>query len=135
MFELTKLSQEDLSQQLNGDQWPVFNQAELIDDQVNLVLGIPEDLSFFAGHFNEQAVLPGVVQIHWAGELGKLLFNIEGFAALKNVKFNSMVLPNSQIILNLKYTSDKQTLRFDYTSDSDKYSSGALVFNTEKQAS
>jgi len=108
MFELTKLSQEDLSQQFNGDQWPVFNQVEL---------------------------LPGVVQIHWAGELGKLLFNIEGFAALKNVKFNSMVLPNSQIILNLKYTSDKQTLRFDYTSDSDKYSSGALVFNTEKQAS
>ena len=135
MFELTKLFQEDLSQQFNGDQWPVFNQAELIDGQVNLVLGIPEDLSFFAGHFPEQAVLPGVVQIHWAGELGKLLFNIEGFAALKNVKFNSMVLPNSQIILNLKYTSDKQTLRFDYTSDSDKYSSGALVFNTEKQAS
>jgi len=135
MFELTKLSQEDLSQQFNGDQWPVFNQVELIDGQVNLILGIPENLSFFAGHFPEQAVLPGVVQIHWAGELGKLLFNIEGFAALKNVKFNSMVLPNSQIILNLKYTSDKQTLRFDYTSDSDKYSSGALVFNTEKQAS
>ena len=135
MFELTKLSQEDLSQQFNGDQWPVFNQVVLIDGQVNLVLGIPENLSFFAGHFPEQAVLPGVVQIHWAGELGKLLFNIEGFAALKNVKFNSMVLPNSQIILNLKYTSDKQTLRFDYTSDSDKYSSGALVFNTEKQAS
>jgi len=92
--------EEDLSQQFNGDQWPVFNQVELIDGQVNLVLGIPENLSFFAGHFPEQAVLPGVVQIHWAGELGKLLFNIEGFAALKNVKFNSMVLPNSQIILH-----------------------------------
>jgi len=135
MFELTQLSKDDLSQNFTGDEWPAFNRAELIEDQVNLLLGIPEDLRFFAGHFPEQAVLPGVVQIHWAGELAKFLFNISGFAALKNVKFNSMVLPNNQIVLNLKYNKEKQTLRFDYTSETDKYSSGVLVFTQEKQAS
>ena len=95
---------------------------------------IPDNLSYFAGHFPEQAVLPGIVQIHWAGELAKFLLNLEGFAALKNIKFNSMVLPNSQLTLSLKYNQVKQTLRFDYKSQSDKFSNGVLAFNTGQSA-
>ena len=135
MLEHTQFSQDSLNQKFLGDQWPVFSQVELNEDQVSLLLDIPEYLSFFAGHFPEQAVLPGVVQIHWAGELAKFLFDLKGFAALKNIKFNSMVLPNKQITLSLKYNEEKQTLRFDYTSEVDKYSSGVLVFTNEKKSS
>ena len=131
---MLEISNELLSQTFTGNEWPVFRDVEQIDEIINLQLMIPDNLSYFAGHFPEQAVLPGIVQIHWAGELAKFLLNLEGFAALKNIKFNSMVLPNSQLTLSLKYNQVKQTLRFDYTSQSDKFSNGVLTFNTGQSA-
>jgi len=132
MFDLSKLSTELLSQSFSGDEWPLFKRVALNGEQLEVDLDIPENLCFFAGHFPEQAVLPGIVQIHWAGELAKFLLKVEGFIALKNIKFNSMVLPNTQLKLVLKYNKDKQTLRFDYSSEIDKFSSGLLAFSVKQ---
>lgn len=132
MFDLSKLSTELLNQNFTGNEWPLFNSAGLSGEQIEIQLDVPENLSFFAGHFPEQAVLPGIVQIHWAGELAKFLMGLDGFMALKNIKFNSMVLPNCRLMLVLKYNQDKQTLRFDYSSKTEKFSSGFLVFATSQ---
>lgn len=134
MLNYSKITNVLLSQKFSGDEWPIFNHAKIEGEQIQLQLSVPDSLSFFAGHFPEQAVLPGIVQIHWAGELAMFLFEFDGFTALKNVKFNSMVLPNSQLTLNLKYNQTKQTLRFDYTSEKDKFSSGVLAFTLKQGA-
>jgi len=132
MFDLSKLSTELLKQHFNGNQWPLFKGVVVNDEQIEIQLSISEDLSFFAGHFPEQAVLPGIVQIHWAGELAKFLFGLDGFIALKNSKFNSMVLPNSQVKLVIKYNQEKQTLRFAYSSETEKNSSGVFFFSSKQ---
>jgi len=132
MSDILKNSTESLKKHFHGNEWPLFNGIDLNDEQVEIQLGISEDLSFFAGHFPEQAVLPGIVQIHWAGELAKFLLELNGFMGLKNIKFNSMVLPNSQITLVMKYNQEKQTLRFEYSSESEKYSSGVFSFSSKQ---
>ena len=135
MFELPTLSIKSLKQRFSGDEWPLFNDIVVNDEQIEIQLSISDDLSFFAGHFPGQPVLPGIVQIHWAGELAKFILGLDGFMALKNIKFNSMVLPSSQLKLVLKYNQEKQTLRFDYSSESEKRSNGLFVFSTNQGAS
>jgi len=135
MFELPTLSIKSLNQRFSGDEWPLFNDIAVNDEQIEIQLSISDDLSFFAGHFPGQPVLPGIVQIHWAGELAKFILGLDGFMALKNIKFNSMVLPSSQLKLVLKYNQEKQTLRFDYSSESEKRSNGLFVFSTNQGAS
>jgi len=56
MFDLSKLSTELLKQHFNGNQWPLFKGVVVNDEQIEIQLSISEDLSFFAGHFPEQAV-------------------------------------------------------------------------------
>ena len=137
MFDFSELTTSQLNEQFSGDQWPVFEQLELVDNTLVMQLYVPSDLRFFAGHFPEQPVLPGVVQIHWVGELANYLFGLDAFQALKNVKFNSMVLPDNKVSLSMEHKLDKQTLRFAFSSETDKFSSGVLAFTQaqEKQES
>ena len=55
---MLEISNELLSQTFTGNEWPVFRDVEQIDEIINLQLMIPDNLSYFAGHFPEQAVLP-----------------------------------------------------------------------------
>lgn len=118
--------------------WPIFSAVTEQEESVHLSLSVPQRLSYFAGHFPTQAVLPGVVQVHWAGELSRLLFDTEGFSELKSVKFNSMILPAYDVELDLKLNEERQSLRFQYTgndpSDDNeliKFSNGSMVFTNE----
>jgi len=133
MLDFSTLSAATLNQQFSGDEWPVFGEVEQVDRKLVMQLHVPENLVFFAGHFPTQPVLPGVVQIHWVGELANFLFDLDGFQALKNIKFNSMVMPDNKISLSLEYKEDQQILRFAFSSVSDKFSSGALAFATTQE--
>lgn len=129
---------EQLNQSLNPHLWPRFDRIEGQDQVVTILAYVPDSLSYFKGHFPEQAVLPGVVQVHWVGELAKRLFNIDGFSDLKSIKFSSMILPNQAFELSLKYAADKGTVRFNYQSQNSepepvKFSSGMLSFATQRE--
>jgi len=43
-----------------------------------------------------------------------------------------MVLPNSQVKLVIKYNQEKQTLRFAYSSETEKNSSGVFFFSSKQ---
>jgi len=133
MLNFSDLNVTLLNEQFLGDQWPVFKQLDCTDSKIVMKLYVPENLEFFAGHFPQQAVLPGVVQIHWVGELASFLYGLDAFYALKNIKFNSMVLPNNDIVLAMEYKRDKQTLRFDFYSETEKFSNGVLAFLPEQE--
>lgn len=131
---MPSVTSQQLNKQLDSALWPFVESLTYEPgsaDEVRLQLQVPEGLSYFAGHFPTQAVLPGVVQVHWVGELAKRFFDVGRFIELKSVKFNGMVLPNTELTLVLRFDAVKGLLRFDYHTAAEKLSSGALSFSTE----
>ena len=125
----------DLNQQYpDKEKWPIFvdpTDTETVRADSNVfetVCEIPAKLSYFAGHFPEQAVLPGVVQVNWANNLATQLFNVEEFRGVNSLKFNTMILPEAKVTLSLTLNPEKHTVKFSYKSDGTLFSSGVLVF-------
>lgn len=124
------ITPEQLNAQLDAAHWPRFCTVEQHTHQVMVELEVPADLSYFRGHFPEQAVLPGVVQVHWVGELAARLFPVGDFKEFKSLKFNSMVLPETRLQLTLDYQAEKSQLKFSYTAAELVFSSGVLAFTS-----
>lgn len=68
-----------------------------------MLLDIAPDLTWFAGHFPGQPVLPGVIQLHWANVIACALFGLEGPPAhIKRLKFSNVVVPPCVVELVLE---------------------------------
>lgn len=93
-----------------------------------LRLHIPPDLFYFQGHFPVAAILPGVVQIHWARHYGEKLLGFAGdFSHMEAVKFQHVVTPSQEVMLELDCDAIKGKLSFRYYSDSGPHASGRIV--------
>ena len=117
----------ELSSGLRDCDWPRFDKLEITKTGLVLSIYIPDDLSYFQGHFPEQPVVPGVVQIHWVGEIAKRYFSSIGFVSLRAVKFGNVILPGMVLNLTLDYQSKKHTFRFEYSDEKTSYSSGLII--------
>ena len=101
--------------------------------QVSLDLFIQPELEWFIGHFDEQAVLAGVVQTHWATEIGKTVFDIQNsFSKIENLKFKSVIIPNIKLTLTVKHNPEKNMLSFTYKTDQTTFSQGRIYFESSK---
>ncbi|MDD2738607.1 MAG: AMP-dependent synthetase [Methylomonas lenta] len=99
-------------------------------DGINLNLYIPENLAYFAGHFDEISVVPGVVQIQWAVHYARLNLPLtQAFRHMEAIKFKELLLPNQQLVLVLRYLEQDGKLHFCYRSETCEYSSGRLYFS------
>jgi 3-hydroxymyristoyl/3-hydroxydecanoyl-(acyl carrier protein) dehydratase len=123
-----RLNPTQLNNELDSNLWPTFEQVSGDVPSLQFQLLINQALDYFAGHFPEQAVLPGVVQIHWAGELARRLFGCNGFCQLKSVKFNSVILPETRVNLSLDYNQQNGKLKFSYFNTEQRFSSGSMLF-------
>lgn len=120
---------EELSQCFPKAQWPLFEDLNNNENQVELLLNIHPEIHWFEGHFPNQPVLAGVVQTHWAGELAKHFFATgENFCRIDNLKFQSVILPNMYLTLTLEYLPEKNSVKFQYRNDERSYSEGKIVF-------
>lgn len=100
------------------------------DHQVALDITVPDTLRCLAGHFPDQPVLPGVMQVDWAGHIAQYWFPELGeFTRLNNVKFIAMILPNTHLRLTLNYFAEKNQVGFHYADQNTLFSSGTLVFS------
>ncbi len=120
-----------LNSDLDPSQWPNISTPEITDETLKLHLEVGHDLKWFEGHFPENPVLPGVVQVHWAVSLAKRFFVQEKqFRQVENLKFKSVVLPGMALVLQFSGFEADEKIRFSFlASDSGEvHSEGRLLF-------
>ena len=101
-------------------------------DGISLDLRIPENLAYFQGHFDEVAVVPGVVQIHWAVHYARqYLLLSHAFSHMEVVKFKELLLPRQSLELGLRYFASTCKLEFYFRSETTEYSSGRIYFHDD----
>ncbi|MCR8933498.1 MULTISPECIES: acyl-CoA synthetase family protein [unclassified Pseudomonas] len=98
----------------------------------SLQLSVPPDLAYFSGHFPKAPVLPGVVQVEWALNLGRQLLKLDGaFAGMEVLKFQQLVRPGDEIQLHLRFDAERRKLYFAYRNDTATCSSGRILLGAE----
>ncbi|MFC3095374.1 hypothetical protein [Alteromonas sediminis] len=126
---MNKKNTDDLQSQFKQQEGPNIIGTEWGEQSVLLSLNVPADLSWFDGHFPTHKVLPGVVQIDWAGKLAKALFQgASTFSQLSNIKFKSMVMPNTDLSLLLEWDKNKGNVKFHYFNQDESFSTGIVKF-------
>ena len=105
----------------------VLEQVET-DGEWSLQLSVPPDLAYFSGHFPKAPVLPGVVQVEWALNLGRQLLNLpDKFTGMEVLKFQQLVRPGDEVQLHLRFDPERGKLYFAYRNDTATCSSGRLL--------
>ena len=108
----------------------ILEQAET-EGEWNLQLSVPPDLAYFSGHFPKAPVLPGVVQVEWALNLGRQLLNLPGaFAGMEVLKFQQLVRPGDEVQLHLRFDPVRSKLYFAYRNETATCSSGRILLET-----
>jgi 3-hydroxymyristoyl/3-hydroxydecanoyl-(acyl carrier protein) dehydratase len=101
------------------------------DGRTELDLEVQPGNAWFAGHFPEMAILPGVVQIGWAAHFAHTLYGLgPGVTLMEQVKFRRPILPGARVTLTLKADVAAGKLRYEYKDAEYAYSSGSLHFGT-----
>ena len=97
-------------------------------DSLRLRLHVAENLCWFRGHFPEQPVLAGIVQLHWAVTVVQACF---GFSAppvaIKRLKFKQVVTPPAEMELTVSLQGSRES-RFRFAVSDGENSEGCLVF-------
>ena len=94
----------------------------------SLQLAVPADLAYFSGHFPKAPVLPGVVQVEWALQLGQQLLDLPGkFAGMEVLKFQQLVRPGDEVQLHLRFDPVRSKLYFAYRNETATCSSGRIL--------
>ncbi|QRY79978.1 acyl-CoA synthetase [Pseudomonas sp. PDNC002] len=95
-------------------------------------LEIPLDLAYFPGHFPKAPVLPGVVQVQWAQQLGRQVFDLPPrFGGMEVLKFQQLLRPGDLCQLSLRWDAERGKLYFAFTRGDAACSSGRILLGAE----
>lgn len=98
-------------------------------------LFVDANLEYFNGHFPEQAVLPGVTQLDWAIRLGCEHFGYDAqVATLEVLKFQQLLLPDTEVELAISHNPAKQKLSFIYSNGEQRFASGRICLASTRGA-
>lgn len=77
------------------------------DTEAELAFTLPPELIFFQGHFDNQAILPGVAQAHMAMLIAQKLWGTwPPDANLERLKFRRVLVPGNAVVLKLKRNAE-----------------------------
>jgi 3-hydroxymyristoyl/3-hydroxydecanoyl-(acyl carrier protein) dehydratase len=112
--------------------FPEILGEKLEAEGIILALRIPEGLTYFAGHFDEVSVVPGVTQIQWAVHYARQHLGLKCiFSHMEVVKFKELLLPGQRLNLCLCYQEAGCKLSFSYQSEATEFSSGRIYFHDD----
>ena len=95
---------------------------------IRLCLEVSSKLRWFVGHFPEQPVLPGIIQVHWAVIVCRACFGFAGAPAeIKRLKFKRIISPPRTVDL-LVARHDELEAQFSFGDANEQNSEGRLVF-------
>ncbi len=105
---------------------PSINSIEQHSESVLLNLTINADLRCFKGHFDDVAVVPGVVQLDWAILFAReYLFMAGDVLDVSVLKFQKLLLPDMKVQLEIVKKSSKK-FTFNYSMNDAKFSSARV---------
>lgn len=100
------------------------------EEGVIFTLQMEPELLAFQGHFPGQPILPGVVQMDWAVQLGTAAFGDLGrFDGIHQLKFQGVIRPGETVELSLQVDADHRRLRFAYAVGAERRSAGTVLFS------
>jgi hypothetical protein len=103
--------------------------------QYRLLLDIPVDMAWFRGHFPDNPILPGIVQLHWAVGMSRCLFHYQQLPGeVKRLKFKNIVKPPGILELALGKNGGHE-IQFQFASLGQIHSLGCLVFEEQETCS
>jgi acyl-coenzyme A synthetase/AMP-(fatty) acid ligase len=107
---------------------PVVETEEVDGLCVRRTCVVPEDLAFFAGHFDGFPIVPGVAQLRWVIDASQCLAGESlRIQAIDALKFHQPLLPGARFEIEVVADADGNRLRFRLWRDEGEVSSGRLV--------
>lgn len=114
--------------------FPTLTLLSQTEQQISLQLDISADIHWFAGHFPDAPVLPGVTQLDWAVHFSQQYFpQLAQLQAVEVLKFQQMIRPGHQLLLVLERSAEQTTL-FSYSRNGEKVASGRLKWKLTSDA-
>lgn len=122
------------------DEFEQLDKIAYVDYENLIIVGLKKqkaDEFWTRGHIPGRPIMPGVLMIEMAAQLGSVMFHEKfqtngtkffGFGGVNNVKFRGAVLPGQTLVMVAKATAFKSRIAIFYTQG---YVDGALVFEAE----
>jgi 3-hydroxyacyl-[acyl-carrier-protein] dehydratase len=108
---------------------PIIISIKKTDDNNAIINTIFDDeCDLFKGHFDNQAILPGIAQIDFTIKLASEIFEIEKdrFTDIPQAKFRKVILPNDNILITLKNANN--AISFEYLLNGERASLGKIKY-------
>lgn len=134
MTAQAKVNRELLTDLLSLDplRMPQILSCHYQDQTVELECRVSPNLIYFAGHFPEHPILPGVTQLAWAEKIAALFFNINApFLRMEVIKFKKIIHPGDVVKVSLSWQAESGKLYFDICSATETHSSGRMVYGEQ----
>ena len=98
-------------------------------DPGTFTLQVEENHPAFEGHFPNEPILSGLIQVDWAIRLGREVFACPGtFQGLEHLKFQAPIRPEEPLELDLTWDGGAGHLSFRYSGREGRKSQGIAVF-------
>ncbi len=103
------------------------------DDFIEWSCEVPQELSCFAGHFPDLAVVPGVLQLDWAMDLaGRLLGRTPRVAEVESLKLRAALWPGSRFAIRVRASSDTR-VDFEIRGDDAVHATGRVRLQPDEE--
>ncbi|MBI1405475.1 MAG: AMP-binding protein [Caulobacter sp.] len=94
---------------------PPYEVVSREGDTARMKVSLPPDLIYFQGHFPDEAILPGISQVHMAVLIGEQTLGFTPASSeLNRVKFKDIVRPGEVLDLTLTADRDRGRLTFQW---------------------
>lgn len=109
---------------------PEVLQADLHSDKASLRVKVPMDCCWFKGHFDQAPILSGVAQLDWIMTLAAEYLQIQApFMGVEALKFQQVIQPGDELLVELEYKADKHRLYFSFGNER-QVSSGRIILES-----